>query len=83
LLAAAPRLEPGRQLGGGMLEGEPPNPRALPSGCAFRTRCPYAATPCAEIVPALEPTDRGQEVACLRWREISASSAPQLTGAQA
>jgi oligopeptide/dipeptide ABC transporter ATP-binding protein len=83
LLAAAPRLEPGRQLGGGMLEGEPPNPRALPSGCAFRTRCPYAAPPCAEIVPALEPTDRGQEVACLRWREIAASSAPQLTGAQA
>ena len=43
LLAAAPRLEPGRQLGGGILEGEPPSPRKLPSGCAFRTRCPHAA----------------------------------------
>src|SRR5262245_31791015 len=79
LLAAAPRLEPGRQLGGGILEGEPPNPRALPSGCAFRTRCPYAAAPCAEVVPTLAPTleqtGGQQEVACLRWREIAASTA--------
>jgi oligopeptide/dipeptide ABC transporter ATP-binding protein len=82
LLAAAPRLEPGRQLGGGILEGEPPNPRALPSGCAFRTRCPYAAARCAEIVPALEPSDADHDVACLRWREITAAAAPQLIGAQ-
>jgi peptide/nickel transport system ATP-binding protein len=82
LLAAAPRLEPGRQLAGGSLEGEPPNPRALPSGCAFRTRCPHAAPRCAEIVPALEPTEREQEVACLRWREIEPAAAPQLIGAQ-
>jgi hypothetical protein len=34
-------------------------------------------------VPALEPVDRDQEVACLRWRELTASTAPQLTGAQA
>ena len=78
LLAAAPRLEPGRQLGGGILEGEPPNPRALPSGCAFRTRCPYAAPTCAEVVPALEPTAGQQEVACLRWGEIALrTTAPQ------
>jgi len=86
LLAAAPRLEPGRQLGGGSLEGEPPNPRALPSGCAFRTRCPYAAAPCAEVIPTLEPTleqTGGQhEVACLRWRAIATSAAaPNRIGA--
>jgi oligopeptide/dipeptide ABC transporter ATP-binding protein len=83
LLAAAPRLEPGRQLGGGILEGEPPNPRALPSGCAFRTRCPYAAARCAEVNPALEPTDGDQEVACWRWRELAAHpAAPNPIGAQ-
>jgi oligopeptide/dipeptide ABC transporter ATP-binding protein len=71
LLAAAPRLEPGRQLGGGMIEGEPPSPRKLPSGCAFRTRCPHAAAPCADTVPALEPVATGHDVACLRWREIA------------
>jgi len=74
LLAAAPRLEPGRQLGGGILEGEPPSPRKLPSGCAFRTRCPYAAATCADVVPELEPAAAGQEVACLRWREIPAGT---------
>ena len=75
LLAAAPRLEPtlepDRQLGGGILEGEPPSPRHLPSGCAFRTRCPHAAPKCADVVPALEPAGSGHDVACLRWREIA------------
>jgi oligopeptide/dipeptide ABC transporter ATP-binding protein len=82
LLAAAPRLEPGRQLGGGMLEGEPPNPRALPSGCAFRTRCPYAAPACAEVIPGLEETGGQQRVACLRWREIAVAPAATRIGAQ-
>jgi oligopeptide/dipeptide ABC transporter ATP-binding protein len=71
LLAAAPRLEPDRQLGGGMIEGEPPSPRKLPSGCAFRTRCPHAAAPCTDTVPALEPVATDHDVACLRWREIT------------
>jgi len=74
LLAAAPRLEPGRQLGGGILEGEPPSPRKLPSGCAFRTRCPHAGPQCADVVPALEPAASGHDVACLRWREIAAGA---------
>ncbi len=74
LLAAAPRLEPGRQLGGGILEGEPPSPRKLPSGCAFRTRCPHAAPHCADVVPALESAASAHDVACLRWREIASAS---------
>jgi oligopeptide/dipeptide ABC transporter ATP-binding protein len=79
LLAAAPRLETGKELGGGMIEGEPPNPRNVPSGCAFRTRCPYAAPQCADIVPDLEPTEADHLAACVRWREIAdagAASAP-------
>lgn len=71
LLAAAPRLEPGHQLGGGMVEGEPPSPRSLPSGCAFRTRCPYAVRACADRVPELEPTGQDHRAACIRWREIA------------
>src|SRR5262249_10277035 len=57
LLAAAPRLEAnGPRRHDRLLTGEPPNPRHLPSGCAFRTRCPHAAPNCAEGVPALERT---------------------------
>jgi oligopeptide/dipeptide ABC transporter ATP-binding protein len=83
LLAAAPRLEPGRQLGGGILEGEPPSPRAVPSGCAFRTRCPHAAPPCALVLPTLTTAESDHAVACLRWQEIAASGPPPLLlGAQ-
>jgi oligopeptide/dipeptide ABC transporter ATP-binding protein len=82
LLAAAPRLEAeGRHRRDRLLKGEPPNPRSLPSGCAFRTRCPHAAPSCAESLPALERTGRGHErdqhgheVACGRWREIVQAS---------
>ena len=76
LLAAAPRLERDREIGGGMIEGEPPSPRNLPSGCAFRTRCPYAAAQCAEVVPKLFPAGEAHEVACLRWREIEEGRGP-------
>jgi oligopeptide/dipeptide ABC transporter ATP-binding protein len=75
LLAAAPRLEQDHAIGGGMIEGEPPSPRNLPSGCAFRTRCPYAAAQCAETVPELALAGEGHEVACLRWRELGENGA--------
>ena len=89
LLAAAPRLEAdGRRAGDRLLKGEPPNPRSLPSGCAFRTRCRHAAPSCAQSLPALERTgpakepgqelgqELGHEVACGRWREIAQASPP-------
>jgi oligopeptide/dipeptide ABC transporter ATP-binding protein len=72
LLAAAPRLDGGEKLAGATIESEPPNPRALPSGCAFRTRCPHVAPQCAATVPELETSDGEHRVACLRWREIAA-----------
>ncbi|MDD6261265.1 MAG: ATP-binding cassette domain-containing protein [Clostridiales bacterium] len=47
-----------------VLQGDIPSPLNAPSGCPFRTRCPYAKAECAESMPAL--TDRGGEhfVAC-------------------
>ena len=54
------------------LEGEIPSPINPPSGCYFRTRCPYAVDRCAQVVPPLEHTDNGSEAACIRWEEIKA-----------
>ncbi len=63
LLAAVPKIGGRRVTQDFVLEGEPPDPRQVPSGCAFRPRCPLAAPLCAEQVPPLRPVG-GREVAC-------------------
>jgi peptide/nickel transport system ATP-binding protein len=63
LLAAIPRIGEQRVAREFSLEGEPPNPREIPSGCRFRTRCPLAADICAVEEPPLRPL-AGQLVAC-------------------
>jgi peptide/nickel transport system ATP-binding protein len=37
-----------------------------PSGCVFRTRCPYAQEACAATVPPLREIAPGRFKACLR-----------------
>ncbi|MCC5795126.1 MAG: ATP-binding cassette domain-containing protein [Chromatiales bacterium] len=51
------------------LGGEPPSAFAPPSGCAFRTRCPYAVERCAEEWPGLREY-WGAMVACHRVGEL-------------
>jgi len=63
LLAAVPRIGGRRVTLEGALEGEPPNPRDVPSGCRFRTRCPMASARCAAEEPALREVG-GRRVAC-------------------
>jgi oligopeptide/dipeptide ABC transporter ATP-binding protein len=74
LLSAAPRLQPGQMASESLIEGDPPSAAAIPSGCAFRTRCPHALPACAEQVPPTEPVEDGHEVACLQWRELAVES---------
>jgi oligopeptide/dipeptide ABC transporter ATP-binding protein len=63
LLAAVPVIGGRRVTLDFALEGEPPNPRELPSGCRFRTRCPLAHDRCAVEEPPLRPVG-GRQVAC-------------------
>jgi oligopeptide/dipeptide ABC transporter ATP-binding protein len=65
LLAAAPALA-GKPRPAVQLRDEIPSPADPPSGCVFRTRCPFALPRCAEEVPALRPAGEGRAMACLR-----------------
>jgi oligopeptide transport system ATP-binding protein len=64
LLAAAPVANPRLRRKRAPLPGDPPSPLAPPSGCRFRTRCPFAAERCATEVPLLRQLEPGHWVAC-------------------
>ena len=51
-----------------LLTGEIPSPANPPSGCVFRTRCPFAIDDCARDLPQLRPvaTHAKQYKACIR-----------------
>ena len=53
LLKAVPRLVPGRPSEAAAMEGDPPSPINLPSGCRFHTRCPLAQPICHTDDPGL------------------------------
>jgi len=64
LLAAIPKIGGARVTDTFSLEGEPPSPTNLPTGCRFRGRCPMAQAICAEQDPALRDVGAGQQAAC-------------------
>lgn len=65
LLSAVPIPDPlvGKSRKRIMLEGELPSPINPPSGCPFRTRCPYANEKCANEMPKMKEIN-GRKVAC-------------------
>jgi len=59
LLTAIPRPNPeiAKKRNRIILKGEIPSPVNPPSGCKFRTRCPYAKDICAKEVPSSKITE--------------------------
>jgi oligopeptide transport system ATP-binding protein len=70
LLASVPRADDARLLLAA-IPGSPPDPTAVPPGCAFHPRCGYAAPECAERRPEPQIVDAGHRAACFFADEIS------------
>ncbi len=66
LLSASPVPDPNARRRRVLLQGDIPSPLNPPSGCVFRTRCPFAVPPCADTIPPLDPVGLDHEAACIR-----------------
>jgi len=65
LFAALPRRgDAGRKLA--CIDGQVPAPSAMPQGCRFAPRCPFAIEHCRQETPPLAALRPGHDVAC--WR---------------
>jgi peptide/nickel transport system ATP-binding protein len=65
LIGTIPVADPTQQeRRGDHIRGELPSPLDPPSGCRFRTRCPFAQDVCAAEEPPLRPFGEGHLAAC-------------------
>ncbi|MGH3274535.1 MAG: dipeptide ABC transporter ATP-binding protein, partial [Streptosporangiaceae bacterium] len=66
LIGAIPVPDPevARAMTKASIQGELPSPINPPSGCRFRTRCPFAQERCAEEEPQLQSFGPGHVAAC-------------------
>lgn len=69
LIAAVPEADPTNRLRARpVVQGEPPNPSQVPSGCAFHPRCPAVMVGrCAAQAPAMIEVEPAHWVACFLY----------------
>jgi oligopeptide/dipeptide ABC transporter ATP-binding protein len=70
LFASAPVPDPTRRRTAVPLEGDPPSPINLPTGCRFHTRCQFATDICHTQEPILESRGAGHFSACHHAQEL-------------
>lgn len=70
LLESIPKLEGPKLTLLPAIPGGVPDPRSLPTGCAFHPRCPVATDRCRDEDPPLEPVN-GRPVACWHADEVA------------
>jgi oligopeptide/dipeptide ABC transporter ATP-binding protein len=71
LLNSVPELDGPRQRLQPIL-GMVPNRNSLPTGCRFAPRCQHAVSGlCDAQVPPLETMENGNQVRCIRWRQLA------------
>ncbi len=73
LIDAAPVANPRLRRARSPIPGDPPSPLSPPSGCRFRTRCPFATDHCALEVPSLRKLESRHWVACHYAEAIDAN----------
>jgi peptide/nickel transport system ATP-binding protein len=65
-------MDPNERVDEAPLTGEPPNPINPPSGCRFRTRCPFAEDVCVRKMPAIGAwIDRASHLAACHMADAS------------
>ncbi|MET9364011.1 ABC transporter ATP-binding protein [Streptomyces sp. NPDC006632] len=76
LSAAFPRIgDPASRRAPRGLPGDPPDPSALPPGCAFHPRCPVSTGVCAVDDPSLRAAGPDHRAACVHAGSLPRSTA--------
>lgn len=78
LMAAIPRMDPADAPQRHELKGDVPSPMAIPPGCRFASRCPYATELCHAVEPDLAACLGTRKVRCHIHDDRAAAEYPHL-----